>query len=49
MEYSEETLKVAKDVLQVFQTFLTNCDSFLRNSYASSHQIDAEMLQHVRM
>nr|CAG4642357.1 EOG090X02DZ [Evadne anonyx] len=46
MEYSEETLKIAKDVLQVFHTFLTTCDSFLKNSYQFSHKIDAAMLHH---
>jgi len=46
MEYSEETLKVAKDVLNVFHTFLSNCDLFLRNNYQTGHKIDVAMLRH---
>jgi len=44
MEYSEESLKIAKDVLTIFNTFLMNCDSFVKNSFKSSHSINGTML-----
>ena len=47
MEYSEESLKIAKDVLTIFNTFLMNCDSFVKNSFKSSHSINGTMLHQV--
>lgn len=47
MDYADSSLNLAKDVLDSIQTFVTDCQSFLRSCAVSQPSIDACLLLNV--
>ena len=49
MEYTETSLKLAKDAVDILRIFVTDCRSYIRNTSSSRPSIDSNLILTVRL